>query len=233
MLHLSYFTTTTWSKTVLSLFSHLKTTNKVKKKPWNGILYICGMHAINTGSYSSKGDGLINVQNCTVCIKHSLKDLRQNNPGTLSPPSLHKWEMLSNSNLQTGDLCSQTTHTHTHSSEDSSTYTRTHACSKAYTPPHRVYAKLGLPLYFFFSSHVASTPRHKYTWYERFSFCDGCYVAVYCNTSSLTHLYRHCVWFSVLLCKGMSMYVLLYKRTLHTSYSWLCGNVLEELSVSS
>lgn len=174
MLHLSYFTTTTWSKTVLSLFSHLKTTNKVKKKPWNGILYICGMHAINTGSYSSKGDGLINVQNCTVCIKHSLKDLRQNNPGTLSPPSLHKWEMLSNSNLQTGDLCSQTTHTH--SSEDSSTYTRTHACSKAYTPPHRVYAKLGLPLYFFFSSHVASTPRHKYTWYEQFSFCDGCYV---------------------------------------------------------
>lgn len=110
------------------------------------------MHAINTGSYSSKGDGLINVQNCNVCIKHSLKDLRRNNPRTLSPPSLHEWKMLSNSNLQTRDLCLQTTHTHTHtcSSEDSSTCMRMHTCSKAYTPPHRVYAKLGLPLFLFF-----------------------------------------------------------------------------------
>lgn len=103
---ISKWSTPTWSKTVLSFFSHLKTTNKVKQKPWNGILYICGMHAINKGSHSSKGDDLINVQNCTVCIKHSLKDQRRNNPGTLSPPSLHKYEMLSNSNLQTGDLCS-------------------------------------------------------------------------------------------------------------------------------
>lgn len=57
-------------------------------------------------------NSLINMHNSIVCIKHSLKNLRRTNPGTLSPPSLHKWEMLSNSNLQSKNLCSWTTHTH-------------------------------------------------------------------------------------------------------------------------
>lgn len=131
------------------------------------------MPAINTGSYGSRGDGLINVQSCTVCIKHSLKDLRQNNPGTLSPPSLHKWEMLSNSNLQTGDLHSQTTHTHTYRAA------KTHRRSRVRTHAQRlIHQHTGFTLswgclrFIFFSSHVASTTHHKYTSDMEYSVCD-------------------------------------------------------------
>lgn len=119
------------------------------------------------------------MQNSTVHIKHSLKDLRRNNPGTLSPPSLHKWEMLSNSNPQMGDLRLQTTQTH--SSRASSESTWAHACSKAYTPPHRVYVNLGLALFFFKPCcfHSTSLP---------ILMCEGCHVLF-----TAIH-YRLCVW---------------------------------------
>lgn len=171
LLAISPWPTPTWSKTVLSFFSHLKTTNKVKQKPWNVILYICGMHAINTGSYGSKGDSLINVQSCTICIKHSLKDLRRNNPGTLSPPSLHKWEMLSNSNLQTGDLRSQTTHTHTHRAAKTHQRQGVHTHAQRLIHHHTGFTLSWGCLRFIFSKPCCfNTTSQILKWYEIFRF---------------------------------------------------------------
>lgn len=91
--------TPTRSKSVLSIFLHAK---EYKAGKTSEVGHTRRAHG---NRYNYLTMNAVHVQHTALDISnHPHMDLRRNNPGTLSSPSFGKWDMVSNSNLQSGDF---------------------------------------------------------------------------------------------------------------------------------